>query len=117
VPVHARKPNRELGVARFLGQRSVQRREAEAQGLLPIRADLRRDYPILFRLDWMQRILDASYRQVELGSGDIPDEIATQHLNDFYTRLRSRVVHDRPQGAPLTYEAIRTAVREASHGR
>jgi len=117
IPVHAPTPSRAVELARFLGQRSIQRRETEAQGLLPIRADLRRDYPILFRLDWMQRILDASYRQVELGSGDIPDEIMTKHLDDFYTRLRSQVVRERPSGAPLTFEAVRAAVQEASHGR
>jgi ABC-type glycerol-3-phosphate transport system substrate-binding protein len=117
VPIHSPNPTRAVALARFLGQRSVQRREAEAQGLLPIRTDLRRDYPILFRLDWMQHILDASYRQVELGSGDIPDEVVTRHLDQLYTRLRARVVRERPTTAPVTLAAIRAAVEEASHGR
>ena len=61
VPVHSPEPKVAVSLARFMGAHGMQRREAEAQGLLPVRNDLERDYPILFRLDWMQRILDASW--------------------------------------------------------
>ena len=85
--------------------------------MLPIRNDLRQDYPILFRLDWMQRMLDASFRQLERGSGDAPGIWAENDLDEAYAKLRKRVVYDRPVDAPATPAAIRAAIEEALRAR
>src|SRR5712692_7296516 len=82
--------------ARCLGQKGLQQRETEAEGMLPIRNDLRQDYPILFRLDWMQRMLDASFRQLERGSGDTPAAWAENELDEAYAKLCKSVVCGRP---------------------
>ncbi len=55
IPVHSPCPLLAFELARTLTSRGNQQRETEAQGLLPIRKDLRAEYPVLFRLEWMQR--------------------------------------------------------------
>jgi ABC-type glycerol-3-phosphate transport system substrate-binding protein len=128
LPVHSPDPRTAFDVARFLDQKGLQQRETEAQGMLPIRNDLRQDYPILFRLSWMQQMLDASFRQIERGSGDVPDEYAEKEFDDAYARLRQAVVEERPIGAPVSAAAIRAAIakflataqapeEEKAHGR
>ena len=117
VPVHASDPGMAFELARFLSQRGLHQRETEAQGLLPIRRDLRADYPIVFRLAWMQRLLDASYRQVTLGSGPVPQALAYAELDVMYAELRARVVYGRPDTAPVTLAAIAEAVHEVPHGK
>lgn len=114
IPARCKYPRLAVQLASFLTQRGLQQRETEAQGLLPIRQDLSEQYPIVFRLDWIQRMLDASYHQIEKGASDIPDEVADKHYDDLYTRLRARVVGARPPGAPVTLQAIRAAVTEAA---
>jgi hypothetical protein len=123
LPVHSPRPQLAWELARFLTQRGLHQRETEAQGLLPIRRDLAEEYPILFRLDWMQRMLDASYRQAQRGTGDMPDRIAAEHLDKRYTELREFVLTRTP--IPVTSQAVRSAVlafsqasgKEAAHGQ
>ena len=117
VPVHASDPKMAFELARFLTQRGLQQRETEAQGLLPIRRDLRADYPIVFRLAWMQRLLDASYRQVNHGSGPVPPALAYAELDVMYSELRAHIVYGRPATAPVTLAAITEAVHEVPHGK
>jgi ABC-type glycerol-3-phosphate transport system substrate-binding protein len=118
VPVHSPSPKLAFRVAAFLNQRGLQQRETEAQGMLPIRADLRQDYPILFRLAWMQHMLDASFRQLERGTGDVPDRWADDGLDEKYRSVVRRVVYGRPKNAPVTLQAIRAATQEAfPHGK
>ncbi len=111
LPVHAPHPQLAWALARFLTQRGLQQRETEAQGLLPVRVDLQQEYPVLFRLDWMQRILDASYRQLARGSGDLPVDFD----EDRFQKLFRRVVIDRSRALPVTTEAIRAAIAEVDH--
>jgi len=113
VPVHSPSPRLAFQLARFLDQRGLQQRETEAQGMLPIREDLREDYPILFRLFWMQQMLDASFRQLERGTGDVPDRWAVEGLDEKYAKVRRAVVYGRPKDAPVTLAAIRAATEEA----
>jgi ABC-type glycerol-3-phosphate transport system substrate-binding protein len=117
LPVRSPQPRLAFQLARFLGQKGLQQRETEAEGMLPIRNDLRQDYPILFRLDWMQRMLDASFRQLERGSGDTPAAWAENELDEAYAKLRKRVVYDRPADAPVTPSAIRNEMKEALRAR
>jgi hypothetical protein len=117
IPVHSPSPQLAWEVARFVTQAGLQQRETEAEGLLPIRRDLRAEYPILFRLDWMQHILDASYRQLDVGAGDLPDDATAKGYDDLYTRLRADVVYGRPLDAPVTPDAIRAAVAGVSHAK
>ena len=114
VPVHSPDPKLAFQIARFLAQRGLQQREAEAEGMLPVREDLRQDYPIAFRLEWMQRLLDASYRQLQRGTADTPAAWAGDDWDDKYLKLRQAVVYGRPKDAPVTLDAIREAVRRAS---
>jgi hypothetical protein len=115
LPVHSPDPKLAFELARFLDQRGLQQRETEAQGMLPIRNDLRQDYPILFRLDWMQRMLDASFRQIERGSGDTPEDWADKNYDEQFAKIRQRVVYQRPVNAPVTVAAIKAAIAEAAH--
>ena len=117
VPVHSPEPRIAFELARFVDQRGLQQRETEAEGMLPIRNDLRQDYPILFRLDWMQRMLDASFRQIDRGSGDVPDEWAGKEYDEQFAKLRKAVVYDRPASAPVSVAAMRAAIEEAAHGK
>ena len=114
MPVHSPDPKLAFQIARFLAQRGLQQREAEAEGMLPVREDLRQDYPIVFRLEWMQRLLDASYRQLQRGTADTPAAWAGDDWDDKYLKLRQAVVYGRPKDAPVTLDAIREAVRRAS---
>ncbi len=99
-------------LARFLTEAGLQQREAEALGRLPIRNDLLANYPILFRLSWMQDIFDASFVQLAQGTGDIPDEVIDQHLDDRYWSVRRQVVFQAKAGAPLTTQWIAEQARE-----
>jgi ABC-type glycerol-3-phosphate transport system substrate-binding protein len=76
-PIHT--PNVKLAwqLARFMTQRGLQQRETEAEGMLPIRKDLRQSYQVSFRVDWMQQVLHASYVQIARGSGDLPSDLDT----------------------------------------
>jgi ABC-type glycerol-3-phosphate transport system substrate-binding protein len=123
VPVHSPQPRLAWDLARFVTQRGLQQREAEAVGLLPVRADLAQEYPILFRLDWMQRMLDASYVQLARGSGDMPDEVTDKGYDKVYTALRGAVLEGTPE---VTLAGVRARVEkfkaaraagEASHAR
>jgi hypothetical protein len=113
LPVHSPDPRTAFELARFIDQKGLQQRETEAQGMLPIRNDLRQDYPILFRLAWMQQMLDASFRQIDRGSGDIPAEYAAKEYDEIYGKLRKAVVEDRPADAPVSTAAIRAAIAQA----
>jgi hypothetical protein len=112
-----RSPDKKLAaeLAIFLTQRGLQQREAEALGMLPIRVDLRDQYPIFFRLDWMQRLFDASYRQAFFGAGEVPQDLVDKNYGKLYTQLRDDVVAGRGRaGAPVTLAAIREAVSRAT---
>lgn len=117
VPVHSPDPKLAFDLARFLNQRGLQQRETEAQGMLPVRNDLRQDYPILFRLDWMQRMLDASFRQIDRGSGDVPGDWTEKEYDEQFARLREAVVQKRPRDAKVSVAALRAAIAEAAHAR
>lgn len=106
LPVHSPDARLAWELARFLTQRGLQLRETEAEGMLPIRKDLRQSYPVVFRLDWMQRVLHASYRQIYLGSGDLPDEL--DQFDQELLKLRDRVLAQ----PGVTLEAV----KEAAHG-
>src|SRR5205823_4181990 len=106
LPVHSPQPQLAFRLAHFLGQRGLQQRETEAQGMLPVRQDLRQDYPILFRLDWMQQLLDASFRQIDRGSADVPEAWGAEGLDDKISKLHQGVVFGRPREAKVTLEAI-----------
>jgi hypothetical protein len=90
-------------------------REAEARGVLPIRKDIQRDYSLLFRLEWMQRVLDASYRQIRKGSGHMPASVAAKHIDTLLARARA-AVNASADKAPPTFSSVRTTALEASHG-
>jgi hypothetical protein len=60
----------------------------------------------------MQRMLDASFRQLERGSGDLP--AAWDDWDDKYLKVRQAVVYGRPKDAKLTLAAIREAVQHAT---
>jgi len=118
IPIHAPHPGLAFQLARFLTQTGLHQRETEAVGLLPVRQDLRDEYPVVFRLEWMQQMLDASYRQLDRGSGDLPDEVTDQGLDKQFNALRERVL-----SAPVevTAAGVRARVqsfeKEAAHGR
>ena len=114
VPVHSPDPKLAFQIARFLSQRGLQQRETEAEGMLPVREDLQKEYPIAFRLEWMQRLLDASYRQLQRGSADTPAAWAGDDWDEKYLKVRQAVVYGRPKDAKVTLDAIREAVRRAS---
>jgi ABC-type glycerol-3-phosphate transport system substrate-binding protein len=123
IPARTSEPRLAVRLARFVTQRGPQQRETEAMGLLPVRRDLAEDYPILFRLDWMQRMLDASYRQIAKGSGDMPVAIAADGYDKVYTDLAAAVLEGTP---PVTLSGVRARVdkfkasrkaAEASHAR
>lgn len=114
VPIRSPDPRLAFQVARFLSQRGLQHREAEAEGMLPVREDLRRDYPIAFRLEWMQRMLDASFRQLERGTADLPAAWVGDDWDEKYLKLRQAVVYGRPKDAQVTLAAIREAVQQAT---
>src|SRR5216683_3073361 len=116
MPVRSPDPRLAFQIARFLSQRGLQQRETEAEGMLPVREDLRQDYPIAFRLDWMQRMLDASFRQLERGTADTPAGWAGDDWDEKYLKLRQAVVYGRAKDAPVTLAAIREAVQHASRG-
>ena len=82
--------------------------------MLPVREDLRRDYPIAFRLEWMQRMLDASFRQLERGTADLPAAWVGDDWDEKYLKLRQAVVYGRPKDAQVTLAAIREAVQQAT---
>lgn len=104
----ARSPDPRLAwqLALFLTQRGLQLRETEAEGMLPIRKDLRQDYQVVFRLDWMQRVLRASYKQIYFGAGDLPENL--NDIDQDLLELRDRVLSQ--QGVTLA------AVRGAADG-
>ncbi len=122
LPVHSPHPKLAFEMAKFFTQRGLQQRETEAQGLLPIRQDLRQDYPILFRLEWMQRILDASYHQIDGGSGAIPPTVGLEELDQRYLSIREAALAAAPTMLP-TPAAVRAVVKSvadvkgAAHGR
>jgi len=58
-------------------------------------------------------MLDASFRQLERGTGDVPDRWAVEGLDEKYLKIRRAVVYRRPKNAPLTFAAIRAATEEA----
>jgi len=116
VPSSVKDPELAYKLARFATQTGLNQREAEALGSLPVRVDLRKNYPILFRLAWMQNIFDASFVQIETGSGDIPDEVSDQHLDDRYREFRKQVVFSRGPTAALDLPTIQKLAQEAQHG-
>jgi hypothetical protein len=107
LPVHAAGDRRGWDLARFVTQRGLHQRETEALGLLPVRQDLAVDYPILFRLDWMQRMLDASYRQLQIGTADLPDDLADRGFDKGYVGLRAAVLAGEPE---VTAAGVRARV-------
>ncbi|MGZ6143007.1 MAG: hypothetical protein ACXWLM_06695 [Myxococcales bacterium] len=107
MPIHSPDPRLSWELARFLTQRGLQLREAEAEGMLPIRKDLRQSYQVSFRLDWMQRILHASYLQIYRGSSDLPDDL--NDIQDKLLELRDRVL--------LQPGVTLADVREAARGK
>jgi len=74
--------------------------------MLPVREDLRRDYPIAFRLEWMQRMLDASFRQLERGTADLPRPGSATTGREV-RQAAPAVVYGRPKDAQVTLAAIR----------
>jgi hypothetical protein len=104
-PIHSPDPKLSWQLARFLTQRGLQQRETEAQGMLPIRKDLRTSYQVAFRVDWMQQVLHASYVQIFRGSGDLPSDLDA--VEDKILAERDRVL-SRPD---VTIAAIREAAR------
>jgi len=118
VPIHAPRPELGVQLARFLTQTGLHQREAEAVGLLPVRQDLRDQYPVVFRLEWMQQMLDASYRQLDRGSGDLPDEVTDQGYDKKFVALREKVLAGVPD---VTLAGVRAReaqfAKEAAHGQ
>jgi hypothetical protein len=110
--VHAPQPELGYRIARFLMTPGHQQRETEALGLLPVRRDIRQEYPILFRMAWMQNILDASYEQIERGTRERPHG----SFDELYRRAEVAVL-ERPDGAPVSLEAVKAAIAEAAHGK
>lgn len=114
LPIKGADPKLAVLLARFLTQRGLQQREAEALGMLPIRQDIREQYPILFRLDWMQQLLDASYRQIYRGSSRVPDDLLEKSYDELYPHLLADILGDQPRNAPVTYGAVREAAVRAA---
>ena len=85
-----------------------------ALGMLPIRQDLREQYPILFRLDWMQQLLDASYRQTYFGAGEMPQDLVDKGYGPLYVRLRDEVLRSIGRAGAPTLASVREAVKRAS---
>jgi hypothetical protein len=113
VPVRSPFPDLAVELARFTTQRGIQQRETEALGLLPVRRDMQQNYPIFFRLSWMQGVLDASYDQIALGAGQIPEMVADQHYDDRYAAWRSALL----ARAPVTFADTRAAWMEVSRAK
>jgi hypothetical protein len=109
-------PDKRLAVelSLFLAQAGLQQRETEALGMLPIRQDLRDQYPILFRLDWMQQLLDASYRQTYFGAGEFPQDLVDKGYGPLYVRLRDEVLRSIGRTGAPTLAAVRQAVLRAT---
>jgi ABC-type glycerol-3-phosphate transport system substrate-binding protein len=105
VPVHTPDVKLSWQLARFITQRGLQQRETEAQGMLPIRKDLRTSYQVTFRVDWMQQVLHASYVQIARGSGDLPSDLDT--VDTQILAERERVLAQ----PGVTLAAVREAVR------
>ena len=114
LPVKGADPKLALQLARFLTQRGLQQREAESLGMLPIRQDIREQYPILFRLDWMQQLLDASYRQVFRGSSRIPDDLLEKNGDELYPYVLAAVLGSDSKTVPVTYAEVRKAALKAA---
>jgi ABC-type glycerol-3-phosphate transport system substrate-binding protein len=104
-PIHSPDVQLSWQLARFLTQRGLQLRETEAEGMLPIRKDLRTSYQVAFRVDWMQQVLHASYVQIFRGSGDLPSDLDA--YEDKIFAERDRVLSQ----SKVTIEAIREAAR------
>jgi hypothetical protein len=104
-PIHTPSIALSWQLARFLTQRGLQQRETEAQGMLPIRKDLRNNYQVTFRVDWMQDVLHSSYVQIARGSGDLPTDLDTQEV--ALLAARERVLAQ----PGVTLQAVREAVR------
>jgi ABC-type glycerol-3-phosphate transport system substrate-binding protein len=106
-PIHTPDIALSWQLARFLTQRGLQQRETEAEGMLPIRKDLRTNYQVTFRVDWMQDVLHSSYVQIARGSGDLPSDL--DQLDAALLAERERVLAQ----PGVTLEAV----REAAHGK
>ncbi len=114
IPAKGQQPKLGVQLARFLTQRGLQQREAEALGMLPIRQDLREQYPIYFRLDWMQHLLDASYRQIYRGASAVPSDLVDKDWDQLYTQLHDAVARRPAAETPVTLTAVREAAKKAA---
>jgi hypothetical protein len=128
VPIHSPDPELAYALMQFLSQRGIQMHETAAQGELPVRQDLALNYPILFRLDWMQRMLDASYDQLRLGAEPLPDAVIDDDYGAFYINLNDQVWQPKNLVGPLDMARVRSLAvaakaslakkdKEASDGR
>lgn len=115
VPASVKETALAFRLARFVTEPGISQREAEALGTLPVRTEIRRNYPILFRLAWMQDIFDASFVQIDQGSGDVPDEVSDEHLDVRYRAFRRAAVFSRGPSAPIDRESLRRLAQELDH--
>jgi hypothetical protein len=114
IPAKSNRPRLGIQLARYLLQRGLQQREAEALGMLPIRQDLRDQYPIYFRLDWMQQLLDASYRQIYRGSSQLPADIDDKDYDQLYSQVQEALTDLPPERTPVSRAAVREAALRAA---
>jgi hypothetical protein len=115
VPARVTETELAYRLARFITEPGISQREAEALGTLPVRTEIRRNYPILFRLAWMQNIFDASFVQIDQGSGDVPDEVNDLHLDERFRAFRRQAVFERESSAPIDRAAIQKLAQELDH--
>lgn len=93
VPAHAAEPELALELAAFLWERENHFRECEALGTMPLRTDLQRERSSLFRLIWMDDVLDAAFAERE--ESRPPPESLGAGLGSSYARLWRALIADR----------------------
>jgi hypothetical protein len=93
VPSHAVDPDLAVELAAFLWQRENHFRECQALGTLPLRTDVQRERSSLFRLIWMDDVLDAAF--AERDESAAPPESLGAGLGSTYARLWRSLVAER----------------------
>jgi hypothetical protein len=98
---------------RFSTRRAMMQRETESHGMMPVRRDLQENYSVLFRVEWMQQVLDGSFDQQRAGSAKMPDAVDEKHIGEQYAMARERVLAASPP--PIDLATIRARVTEVGH--
>lgn len=93
LPAKSADPQLAYELVKFLWTRENHYRECEALGTLPMRADVVRERSSLFRLVWMDDVLDAAFAEWERAH-HVP-ELVEGELGSVYTQLWHRIVYEK----------------------